>query len=300
MSIDWTTAAVIAAVCIGLVNTIDSHLIARRMPGFRPFLIPVGILIALFAVIIGCLNPLPPGFSGWPLAAAVGSNVLRVCAITISLHTMRTEEVSRIIPVVQTSPIFVALMAVPLLGERLLWLDWLAIFIVVSGAVIISLRHGGGRLKLGTSFFKLIGASLLLAAADVSAKYALGYVDFWQMYWLTAAVMALTFLGIGLRRRFWRELVIMPQRNRTLAIVVANESVGVVGAIMLFTAISAGPVSLVSAINASRPLFVLVFSLIISLIVPSFTHWEPGRSAFMLRLAATVMIVGGIVTIYLT
>lgn len=299
MSIDWATAAVLAAASIGLVNIIDSHLIANRMPSFRSFLIPPGILMAVFAAVIGGIYGLPPGLDGWPLAAVLGSVILRVLAITISLQTMRTEEVSRIIPVVHTYPIFVALAAVPLLGESLLWLDWVAIVTVVSGAVLISLRGGIGRPRLGPSFYKLMGASLMMAGADVTAKYALDYVNYWQLYWLAAVAMAVIFLGIGLRRQAWRQLRDMAQRNRTMLLIGANESIGLLGGLLLFFAISSGPVSLVSTINSSRPFFVLVFAIIASLVVPSYGRWRGGRRTLILRVVATLMIVGGISLIYL-
>ena len=299
MSIDWATAAVLAAASIGLVNTIDSHLIANRMPSFRAFLVPPALIMAVFGAVIGGLNGLPEGLSGWPLAAALISVTLRVGGITISLQTMRTEEVSRIIPVVHTYPIFVALAAVPLLGEKLLWLDWLAIVAVVSGAVLISLRGGSGRPRLGASFYKLIGASLMMAGADVAAKYALEHVSFWQLYWLAAVVMAVMFLGIGLRREPLRQIREMARRNRTMVLIAFNESIGLFGGLMLFFAISSGPVSLVSTINSSRPFFVLVFAIIAGLVVPSFGRWRGSRRALLPRVVATLMIVGGISLIYL-
>ncbi len=299
VSIDWATAAIIAAASIGLVNTIDSHLIRKRMPGLRVFFIPVGLVMVVFAVTIGTLHPLPTGFGGWPLAAALGANLLRVGGITIALYTMRTEEVSRVVPVVHTYPVFVALMAVPLLGEHLFWIDWLAICLVVSGAVLTSLRGGSGKIRLGSSFFQLILASLMLAGADVTAKYALNYVNFWQLYWLAATIMAVLFLGVGLRRHTWAQLLAMPARWTTLALVAVNESIGIFGAIMLFIAIANGPVSLVSTINTSRPFFVLMFAVVASLVIPSYGRWHGGRKTFMLRLAATALIVGGVTLIYL-
>lgn len=299
MSIDWATAAVFASASIGLVNIIDSHLIANRMPSFRSFLIPPAIMMVIFAAVIGVIFGLPPGLSGWPLVAVLASVTLRVLAITISLHTMRTEEVSRIIPVVHTYPIFVALAAVPLLGESLLWLDWVAIVTVVSGAVLISVRGGIGRPRLGPSFYKLMGASLMLAGADVAAKYALDYVNYWQIYGLAAAIMAVVFLGIGLRREPLRQLRDMAQRNRTLLLIAGNESIGLFGGLMLFFAISNGPVSMVSTINSSRPFFVLVFAIIASLVVPSYGRLKGGRRTLILRVVATLMIVSGIALIYL-
>ncbi len=44
--IDWVSLAIIATVLIGVVNILDSHLITRRMPGLRAFLVPVSIGIS--------------------------------------------------------------------------------------------------------------------------------------------------------------------------------------------------------------------------------------------------------------
>ena len=139
----------------------------------------------------------------------------------------------------------------------------------------------------------------MMAVADVAAKYALDYVNYWQLYWLAAAVMAVVFLGIGLRREPLRQLREMSQRNRTLLLIAGNESIGLFGGLMLFFAISHGPVSLVSTINSSRPFFVLIFVIIASLLIPSYGRWQGGKRTLVLRVVATLMIVGGIALIYL-
>jgi len=71
--------------------------------------------------------------------------------------------------------------------------------------------------------------------------------------------------------------------------------------VLLFWALETGPVSLVSAIvGGSRPVFVFIFALILSRIWPMFLEWQSGRVALILRIMATVMIVGGLTIIYLT
>ena len=82
------------------------------------------------------LFPLPGGASVLVWLAAMVSGLFRGTGVTIMYYTMRSVEVSQIIPVIFTYPVFVALMAVPLLGETLTSLQWLAISIVVAGAVI--------------------------------------------------------------------------------------------------------------------------------------------------------------------
>ncbi len=303
MSVDWVSLAVLGAAAIGVVNIIDSHLISRRMPSFRAFLLLVGAIILVYGLVIFYLFPLPEDVGTWPLVVAVASAVFRTASITIMLYTLRTEEVSRVIPVFHIYPVFVAIMAVPLLGETLGYLQWLAIVIVVAGAVMVSAKRkpGGTTTWLGKSFLLLSGASLLMAVADVASKYALDYMSFWNMYWISAFVVGGVFLLFSLRPWVLKELGNMRQRKSVMWLLALSETLAVTGIILIFWARANGPVSLVSTITGSRPIFVLVFALILSRFRSGFLlEGQSGKGTLTLRLAATAMIVGGIAIIYLS
>ncbi len=299
---DWVSIAVLSAAVLGAVNIIDSHLISRRMPSLRAFLLPVGLVILIFSLVFFSLFPLPEGIGTWTLMVALASGVLRTTAIGIMLYTLKREEVSRVIPVVYTYPIFVAIIAVLLLGETLCYLEWIAIITVVAGAVMVSARWDSGSPTtwLGRSFLLLVSSSLLMAMADVAAKYALAYISFGTMYWITAFSMSGIFLLISIRPRIIKELGNMKQRKSVLTLVASNETLAVVGAVLLFWAMDRGPVSLVSTIASSRPIFVVIYAFILSRISPMFLEWQPGKVMLVLRFIAVIMIVGGIAIIYLT
>ena len=91
----------------------------------------------------------------------------------------------------------------------------------------------------------------------------------------------------------------MKQRNSTLGLLAFNETIAPVGLVLMLWALERGPVSLVSTIVASRPVFVVIFAFIMSRISPMFLEWSPGKGMLALRLIATAMIVGGIAIIYL-
>jgi hypothetical protein len=59
-------------------------------------------------------------------------------------------------------------------------------------------------------------------------------------------------------------------------------------------------VSLVSTIASSRPIFVVIYALILSRTSPMFLEWQSGKGMLALRLIAIAMIVSGIAIIYLT
>ena len=300
---DWVTVAILGTITIGVVNVIDSHLITRRMPSLRAYLLLVAVVILFFCVVLFVLFPLPEGVGTWPLVVTVASAVIRTASIIILLYIFKTEEVSLAIPVFHTFPVFVALMAVPLLGETLGSLQWLAIISVVAGAVIISFKRnsGGATTWLGKPFFLLLGASLLMAAADVGSKYALSYISFWNMYWISSLCLVGIFLLISLRPHIIREIRNMPWQRPAMALVAVNETLAVIGIILVFWAMAMGPVSLVSAINGSRPLVVFISAIVIGRVSPGLLlEGKPDGGVMALRLAAIAMIVGGIAIIYLT
>jgi hypothetical protein len=68
----------------------------------------------------------------------------------------------------------------------------------------------------------------------------------------------------------------------------------------MFWAMETGPVSLVSAIASSRPIFVLIYALILSRTLPMFLEWQSGKLMLAIRVVAAVLIVGGISIIYLS
>ena len=299
---NWASVAILSTATFAVVNTIDSHLLSKRMPSLRAFLLPVSIFHLFYGLLLFYLVPLPEGIGILPVLVAVVSGIFRTIAVTIILYNLQKEEVSRVIPVVYTYPIFVAIMAVLFMGETLGYLQWLAIIIVVAGAVMVSVRQSpsGSTIWLGKPLLLLFSSSLFFAMADITSKYALAYISFWNMFSLTAFCISGIFLLVSMRPRILSQLSSMERRNSAIALLAFNEILAPVGIVLLFWALEKGPVSLVSTISSSRPVFVVIFALILSRILPGFMEWQPGKGMLALRLVAIAMIFGGITIIYLS
>lgn len=299
---NWASTAILSAAVMGIVSIIDSHLISKRMPGLRAFMLPVGIFLIIYSLLLFYLFPLPEGIGIRLVLVAVASGLLRTAAIIIMLYSLKREEVSQVVPVVYTYPIFVAIIAVPLLGEILNYLQWLAVIIVVAGAVMVSAKKApsGSTTWLGKPFLLLFVSSLFFGVADIASKYALAYLSFWNMFSLTAFCVSGIFLLVSVRPHILRQLVNMPQRNSAMVLLAFNETLAPIGITLSFWAMERGPVSLVSTIIGSRPVFVVIFAIILSRILPTFLEWLPGKEMLALRLVATAMIFSGIAIIYLS
>ena len=292
----WITAAIVSAAVAGVVSIIDSHLVSKRMPSLWAFLIPVGILTLGFGLIILGLYPLPGEVGAIPLVVAFASGIVRSVGVLLMLHTMRSEEVSRIIPVVHTFPIFVAILAVPLLGEVLGYMEWLAILMTVGGAVLISVQRGaeGRGARLRKSFAMLIGSSLLLGVANTASKYALDYVSFWNMYSLNAICFSVVFLALSVRPRVLKELRDMKERGKALALLSLNECIALVAVTLSFWAMEQGPVSLVATALSVRPFFVFIYALALSRVFPAVLEERLSRGIAVVKIISIGLIIGGV------
>jgi len=292
----WIPIAITAAAITAIVSILDSHLISKRFPSFMAFLAPAGVIHFVVGLVVLGINPLPEGTDTLVWLVAFSSAVVRVAGVLLMLRTMRFEEVSRIMPVVNTFPIFVALLAVPVLDEVLGWVEWLAIIITVSGAVLISANWDSERkgVQLRRSFATLMVSSILLGAANIGSKYALDHISFWNMYGINAACLGAIFLMFSLRPSVVGEIKQMKQRNTALGLTALNETIAMAGFIMSFWAIEQGPVSMVSTIIGTRPAFVFVYALLLSFFFPTVLNERLSRGVIITKIISIGLVIGGV------
>lgn len=297
----WLAVAIAAAAVTAFVSITDSHLISKRLPSFQSFLAPIGVLQGVVGIVIFSINSIPAGTDGTTVLVAFASGIFRVIAALIMLRTLRSEEVSRVMPVVNTFPIFVAILAVPFLGETLGWLQWLAIFITVAGAMLISVRRGsqGRGVRLRKSFASLVVASLLFGIANTMAKYALNDLSFWTVYGINTICLGGMFALFSLRRRVLREIRDMAGRNKAMLLLSLNEVAALTGFLLSFWAIQRGPVSQVSTILATRPAFVFIFALALSRFYPAALDEQMDRRAVALKVTSITLVIGGVALLLL-
>jgi len=300
--VTWITAAIVAAAGMGVVAILDSHLLTKRLPGLRSFLLPVGVMHLVFGLIVFGIRPFPEEVGTVPLLVAFGSGIIRSAGGLLMLNTMRSQEISRVIPVVHTFPIFVAILAVPVLGETLGYIQWLSIFMTVAGAVLISVQRDsdGQGARLHKSFAILLASSLFMGVANTGSKYALDYISFWNMYSINGICFGTVFLLISARPKILNEIKQMNQRGLALSLLTLNELLVVAGVILSFWAMEQGPVSLVSTIMGARPAFVFIFALALSRIFPAVLEERLSRGIIVMKIISIAFIIGGVTLLTLS
>ena len=162
----WSTLALSAAFIIGLGSVIEKLLVSRYLPGgSATFLGWLGLTMIPHAVVLAFFFPIPQSVPMITTLAMLGAGASWGMAGNLMYRALQKTETSRVWPVLNLAPIYVALMAVFFLGETLTGWQWSSILVAVLGTVLISVQPGraGELFKIDRSVFgMLIIASLLL------------------------------------------------------------------------------------------------------------------------------------------
>ena len=297
----WILLAIGSAAALGLANIAHKRLLDNYLPG-------VGVLGAGSIVTRLLCGVVAVAVVGWPGDAAVGvvgvgllSGVCLGAGLALLFLGLRMGEASRAVAVSQTNPILVALLAMVVLGEPVSGWQWLAIGMVVVGAMLVSIEGigaGAGRrlFRLTPGLTALVGSSVTLGLAFFLSKLALedGLTP-WEVFALQELGMAPVFAVFGRPanwRRLWRGL----RSGPALATFVIGEGILPQLAILLFIwSFSMGPVSLAAAILATRPLFVFGVGTLLSWRMLGLLRESLGPAALTAKFVAIGMIVGGTV-----
>jgi drug/metabolite transporter (DMT)-like permease len=299
---DWVWAALGSAIGFAAVTVLDKIILERHVPSAGTF-----IVFASFMQLPSAFVPLAfvpfPGYPVTTWAFAIGSGAGFGLSLVLMFNILRRHDVSLVTAVFQTAPVFVAIFAVFFLSENLSAWHWVAIIVTVTGAVVISLRRSpdGGRPQLGTWFFIMLVSSALYAAGLALSKAALDDgMSLWNLHTVRSVSITAVMVGLTLRGRTFGELRVLVRNVNSVSLIVFTEA-GLAFAAMYLTtlALTLGPVSLATTVMASRPLFVFLFGILLSLGVLKVLSEPLDRASLMQRGLAIAMIVAGVSAISL-
>jgi drug/metabolite transporter (DMT)-like permease len=295
----WVALA--SAATFGMVTVLDKRLVSNNMPSLAAFYMGTLISLVGYATVVLALTGIPENAATDRLMAAGASGLCWGGALGMMFWGYKYEEASRASAIIHTFPVFVAILAVTVLGETLVAGQWVAIIVVVAGAFTISLRtsNGGKILRLTRAFPILIGASMFTALALLTGKYALEELSVWLVFSLRNYGMVVVFVFLW-RPGAFGELFRAVRNWRTMLLLfLAEYSLAPLAVLLNVTATSLGPVSLVSTLTATRPIFVFIFGSILSVQALRLLDEPLDRPTLLVKLVAIIMVVSGIAALTL-
>ena len=292
----WVLLALGSAVCFGFVSVLDKRLLDHHLPGVAALYLWLALVLTIYAIAALAMAGIPQDASREALLAALVSGLTTGVGLALMFLGLKLEEASRAIAITQIYPVVVAVLAVLFLGETLDLLQWLAIALVVLGTMLISLRGDSapGLLRPTRGTPLLLGAGVGLGLGFFAAKYALEELPVGTVFALQQIGVALVF-SLFARPRVWRQLFFTLRRRNSLALLVVGEGFLPIVAIVLgLLATSLGPVSLVTAFLATRPLFLFVVATLLSSSRWRVMEESLTRKALALKFVSIVMIIVGV------
>jgi drug/metabolite transporter (DMT)-like permease len=292
----WAVLTIVFAGSYGVTNVVEKVLLTRYLPDSATLIAWFGIAQIAFIIPFAILFPLENGTPFLSIASLVGSGVLYGLAFSILLYVIRTAEVSRAFPIFNTSPVFVALFSVMVLGQHLDVVKWGAIVLTLLGAVLITVElRGGGRFRFDRSFWMLMLAALLVAGDFLTASHGLKDIDPFQALWLQR-IGAFLPLAIWWNRDTLGNVRASMRSPVTMALILGSEfALSAAAQLALLGALERGPVSLVSAIGATPPVWIFVIGTAVSTrFLPILSETIDRRTLSLKAVAIAMTVVGTI------
>jgi len=300
----WVTLAAYAL--LGLVSVVDRYLLSGPLPNPRAYTFYVGLLgmfVFLLTPFFG-LEILSPNLLG----IALLSGFLFAAGLLFLYSGLNKFEASRVVPATGgLVPVFTLIFSLLILkGSGVDRWDWLAFFLLVLGSVIITAEEGKKVTPPSLKF--AAGAAVFFALSFVLAKYVYLASSFWSPFiWMkvggfvfAAGIFA---FSASLRRSVLkRETDSSPRRKKTAALFLANQALGAGGNVLQSLAIFLAPALYVAFVNALEGLiyvFVLIYTALAAVFASSLLQESFTKRAAVRKVAATVVIAAGILTLSL-
>ena len=252
----------------------------------------IGFIGSLIIFAVHGIEPL----SAKNIVLAFAGAGFQLAMIFLYFNAVKLEEISKIVPLFYMMPFFTLLIAGVFLGEIFTPAKYLGIALLVSGAILISLKKPFA-ISFGRAFWFVILGAFFLAISQVIVKYLLGFASFWTIFAYTRTFVFVMLIPVILpNRRHFKELY----KEKGIApagIISLNESLAVVGILLFTIAMSKGSVTLIAALSSIQPFFVLIFAVSLSLFRPNILTEEINRSTIFLKTVAIIIMFAGAILI---
>ena len=294
----WVLYALGSAITFSLVSTLDKVLLQRYIPNSRVFIILVGFVQLLLALIVLPLASFT-GYGADDAAIAIGSGLVTGAYLILLFWAISLQDVSRVVPVASTYPIFIAVIAQFFLGEELGVLAWTGICVTVAGVGLMSFGPTARASDMGKGqtmvFALLVTASLLFGLTQIMSKVVADDMDVWTLLMWRMLGAAAVCIALLVKTQVVTDIMRALRNPSAVGLLLLTEGALVLVA-MVFTleAIYNGPVSLASTVMATRPLFVFGLGIVLSMGASNVLNEPLEGRILTTKLLAIAMMVAGV------
>jgi len=292
----WALWAILTSFLWGIVNLLDKTVLFRfklsqwdylALGGFMGIL-PLTIILVRFENLVL--------ISIEAIALAMLSGTALAAFYLIYFYALRIHDVTIVVILIQTSPIFSLIWGSVLLHERYATTAFIGMFLVLLGAIVASASKGVKKIqpfkflsnRKSLASLMMLSASFVLSIGYLAQKLSLksaGTIS--VFFWQRLCLFFISFLVIALRRGEIRRLP-----GGAVCLISLTELINLLALLAMIAAFSRGPLSTVTFLISLQPLWVLFFGWALSFIRPSIIFKTKNVYRFQLLIACILVILG--------
>lgn len=289
----WIFLALLSGFIWTVVNIIDKHIIGHEC---RDPIVAIVIksytLFSVFAIIT-FLSGADIMISGPLIWITLVAGATLSAGIYFYYSSIRKADISKVVPIFSTAPIFTVILGALFLGERFELLTYFGVAFIVIGAITISTKHLRHHITFDRAALLALGVAVVGAIRSVLVKYTADITTIWPLlFWigLGSAIVATPILI-----EHYGHIKIHSKKRFRMGIkhLILVDILDASAYLVFYIAISLGPVSLVTAILHTKPLMVFVSATVLSIFLPKFLHERMTPRILTKRIVGTLLIVGG-------
>lgn len=295
----WLFFAILPYALYSITNYIEKFVIDKEVHEPATLAILSGILSALVAILLFIIK-------GFPIVSVPQTLLLLLIGTLLIFYyipyfkALAIDETSRVVPLFQFYPIFTLILSFIFLHQGLRGIQFLGFGLITIGGFILGTEKITGKIfSLRKSFWYMMLSSFLYALTGILFKYVT-VSDFWiSMSYQTLGITLgglLLFLYNPYRKIFLREIKTI--KKRAIIALTASQWITLLADFSYFYAITLISVAIVSVMQGTQPLFILLFGLILTLFFPHIIKEDISRKTLGVKLAAIILLFAGIILIY--
>ncbi|MBU0612930.1 DMT family transporter [Patescibacteria group bacterium] len=293
----WVILTIAAAFLWSVINVVNKFLVEKHIKEPMVFLVAFGLLGILILLAIPFIDFSIPSSMLLLLIFVTGG--IYMYAVFPYFIVLRYEEVSRVIALWQLSPIFVFFISFAILGETLTYMQAIAFSLLVFGGMLVAIKFSNGKMHWSKAVWWMLLSTLLFAVYSVLLKYIFSETNLWNgIVWIRISmfVHALVLLCFPSVRKKIKQFLSSPAKIK--ATLIGSEAVSIVGSILYAVAISLVAVALVEALLSFQPVFVFVFSIILSVKFKNIIEEKMDFKNMLAKSLGIVLVVAGMLFLY--
>jgi drug/metabolite transporter (DMT)-like permease len=288
MALEWLFLTLLSTVTFSALDLIEKHLISARIKS--PLLLAIFLAVFYPINLIAILLFFPVDFAPFPSMASFVIGAAMGIAYLLFMKALYVEEVSRVVTLHYTYPLFVAPIAFFFLNEDLTFSNYAGIVLLVASTIMISYRKVGKSILYSPALLLMIALNLVIAAENVIAKYLFDLTNFWSfIFWLTSGLIAIR-IALLLMPSVRRDFTHMVFDRKVIGYGFATAFLFLASNMLYYGAVSIQLVSLVSALSAIQPLILLGMAVMISYVRPGYVHEELSKGTMLIKIVAVFLV----------